>query len=588
MNYLFDKEIRSLNWKLELNTYLVNVPIGAIFVIFYNKIYDDRFLTLFIAILLAVIFTLIFGIIARTRFLKKYVYEIPSEKSKAILFSIPFVCGFLILVQWIIGISIVTVSYGLAINPGFDFYLSTILMFFLLAPINFFTHSSISDGFSAKVLNSDIWRQIPMDKSKISSVPIFARIVFSNISLLILTMGSLAVLFYHGNLSDATDPYKIPLLSAILVQSTFVGVNSAFNLGNSTMKNVNNIKYALSEFKEGNIGVEVTLTDNEEIGLMMLDFQEVQMRITNVIKNVNSTILKLNHLSTELATNSGSISNEAQNLSSLSEELSSSLSEFSSSIESSEISAKAQESLAEKSFESLIDLDLEIQKNSEKAEKSKILSIEASHFSEQGAVLGGHAEQAIKEIKDESQSISEYTKIIADIADRVSLLSLNASIEAARAGEYGRGFAVVATEISKLGENTSDNSTHISKKIIDLRKKVSFGVEKIQSLSESFTFLQTASKNAENSLIEMNQNLMNQTLIKDKVKSNLQELKKSSESIRNANSEQKLTVDECVKGVLAVSTGSEALANSTLNLREISKELKLDADKLTEQMKFFK
>jgi methyl-accepting chemotaxis protein len=588
MNHLFDKEIRSLNWKLELSTYLVNVPIGAIFVIFYNKIYDSRLIPLLISIGLAVILTLIFSVSLRIKILKEFIYAKPSIKNKLNLLKIPIYCAGLVQAQWIIGILTVMIAYGLYIRPEIDFYFSTSYMFLFMAPINFITHASVSDVFTGKVLNSDIWRKFPMEKSNISSFPIFARIVFNNISLLVLTLGSLALLFYHGNLSDTSDPYKIPLLSAILFQSCFVGVNSAFNLGNSTMKNINNIKYALSEFKEGNIGVEITPMDNEEIGLMMIDFQEVQVRISDVIKNVNSTIHKLNTLSKELASNSGSISNEAQNLSALSEELSSSLTDFSTSIESSEISAKAQENLAEKSFESLIELDKEIQKNSEKAEQSKKLSIEATHFSEQGAVLGGHAEQAIIEIKEESHSISEYTKIIADIAERVSLLSLNASIEAARAGEYGRGFAVVAKEISKLGENTSENSTLISKKIIELRKKVSLGVEKIQSLSESFSFLQTASKNAENSLIEMNQNLQNQTTIKEKVILNLQDLKKSAQTIRDSNSKQKSTVDICVNGVREVSTGSGALAESTVNLEKISAELKLDADKLTEQMKFFR
>ncbi len=74
----------------------------------------------------------------------------------------------------------------------------------------------------------------------------------------------------------------------------------------------------------------------------------------------------------------------------------------------------------------------------------------------------------IKRLGETSQEIGQIVQLIDDIADRTSILALNASIQAAAAGDAGRGFAVVAEEVERLAVR----STEATKKISTLVKAI--------------------------------------------------------------------------------------------------------------------
>ena len=67
----------------------------------------------------------------------------------------------------------------------------------------------------------------------------------------------------------------------------------------------------------------------------------------------------------------------------------------------------------------------------------------------------------IKRLGERSQEIGSSVQLIQDIADRTSMLALNAAIQAANAGEAGRGFVIVAEEIEGLSERTTNAAKQI-------------------------------------------------------------------------------------------------------------------------------
>lgn len=108
----------------------------------------------------------------------------------------------------------------------------------------------------------------------------------------------------------------------------------------------------------------------------------------------------------------------------------------------------------------------------------------------------GEAERGKNSLSEMKESIvqmeSSYNKMIKisegihEIAEKVNLLSLNASIEAARAGEYGRGFAVVAKEVARLAEQTSENLRESDEMIKNIKHNMKSTKERMQDSTDKF------------------------------------------------------------------------------------------------------
>jgi methyl-accepting chemotaxis protein len=162
-------------------------------------------------------------------------------------------------------------------------------------------------------------------------------------------------------------------------------------------------------------------------------------------------------------------------------------------------SALTQASALQETAATLNEINQMVQKTFQNVERSSEQALQNQEISKSGQDAVNQMIQAIKEIDDSNQVISEEmksnnlqfeeivrmikdiskkTNIINDIVFQTKLLSFNASVEAARAGEHGKGFSIVAEEVGILAETSGGASTEIG-------SIVEKSVKEVESIVES-------------------------------------------------------------------------------------------------------
>lgn len=139
-------------------------------------------------------------------------------------------------------------------------------------------------------------------------------------------------------------------------------------------------------------------------------------------------------------------------------------------------SAEAQSDSLDRTAADAASLSEAARANEAAAKRASQRAQQARAAAQNGTQVVGRSVEAMNEMADMSQRISEITSLINDIAFQTNLLALNASVEAARAGEAGKGFAVVAQEVRALAQRSANASKDIGTIIKQSNDKVKTGV----------------------------------------------------------------------------------------------------------------
>ena len=225
----------------------------------------------------------------------------------------------------------------------------------------------------------------------------------------------------------------------------------------SISKSINNVKQFASVLASGDFTVDkINNKRGDELGAMSESLNNMFESNKDVITKISDGSVKVTETSTGLASMANELSDQFNsiqgNISGVNDAM------MSSGAATEQVNASVEEVNA-----SVHQLAAETEKTSADAAdikaRAKGIEKESAEAHDYAISIAEQREADLEEANEKAKVVDQIGTLadtIAEIADQINLLSLNASIEAARAGDAGKGFAVVASEINKLASSTSE------------------------------------------------------------------------------------------------------------------------------------
>ncbi|MEZ4527401.1 MAG: methyl-accepting chemotaxis protein [Desulfobacterales bacterium] len=319
----------------------------------------------------------------------------------------------------------------------------------------------------------------------------------------------------------------------------------------SMQGSIMNLLEEISGLAEGDLTARAEVTE-DFTGAIADSFNEMAEQLSEVVKNVKDVTLQVIATSQE-------VSSSTENLA-----------------ETSEMQAVQ----VRETIDAINEMSASIQQVAENAGRSAGVSEQATLHAKEGAEavratnramesIREHAQEtarAIKRLGESSQEIGNIVQLINDIADRTSILALNASIQAAMAGDAGRGFAVVAEEVQRLAER----STNATKQIDTLIKNIQAEINEAgSSMEESIQRVVEGSKLADGARKKLQEIETVSTQLGDLIQS----ISMASKQQAKASEEIAKTMEEVGEISSQTSAASRQTAVSMKSLAKMSAQL---------------
>ncbi|MDF3935130.1 methyl-accepting chemotaxis protein [Pseudomonas citronellolis] len=277
--------------------------------------------------------------------------------------------------------------------------------------------------------------------------------------------GELSVIQTAKRDADAAHAKQILGIASLLVLA--FGVFAAWIITRQIVLPLRQSLLAAERIADGDLSQQLKVDRRDELGQLQASMQRMSQSLRELISHIHDGVTQIASAAEELSAVTEQTSAGVNNQKSETDQVATAMNEMAATVL--EVARNAEEA-----SEAASSADREA------GAGAKAVN-EAVGQMDRLAAEVGRSNEAVQQLKRESEKIGSVLDVIKAVAEQTNLLALNAAIEAARAGEAGRGFAVVADEVRGLAQRTQQSTEEIEELITGLHTGTQQAVQRMES-----------------------------------------------------------------------------------------------------------